>query len=492
MKNNVSKNNNNFINNSKTKNKLSKSQIVVFILMIIWTIGSVLSFISLVKDCKSSVNTASADVIDTGNIVNYFDTNKIDYKQGVTFNGNICNVSVSSGYPVFTIKDTALVVGQTYTLVFNVESFSSSALSAFGLMYTNNVFQSSTIVVNNTGLFYFNFTVESALNYIEIRPLYSDTGISFQGILSNFAIYSGTFNDVSMYLAGYNQGYLDSSTSADTSFGIFDYCTLRYGVKDASAFDFSQLPSSNSDLTNYKILPTSYYNPYKNGIYFYNPGNSNLQLTFNDLVNLSGSSNTNPDIPNYQSFLIADFGKGGLDATLYSNFVPFLYNTNGTTNSFKDYIFSGNNRVIFYFTDNTYISLYANTDSPSMFDLTSNQKKLRYIYFTSVTVTNKITCLRSKVSNAGSYNAGYLNGYDSGYKIGYDKGNTIGYNSGYNKGVESANNYSFLGLIGAIVDAPVSALSGLLNFDLLGFNMFNFFTSILTCALIIFIVRLFI
>ena len=127
MKNNVSKNNNNFISNSKTQHKLSKSQILVFILMIVWTIGSVLSFVGLVKDCTSSVNTASADVIDTGNIVNYFDKNKIDYKNGVSFNGNICTVSVSSGYPVFTMSNTSLVVGRTYTLVFNVDSFSSSA-----------------------------------------------------------------------------------------------------------------------------------------------------------------------------------------------------------------------------------------------------------------------------------------------------------------------------------------------------------------------------
>lgn len=482
MKNNVSKNNNNFISNSKSKHRLSKSQIFVFILMIIWTIGSVFAFVGLVKDCKSSVNTASAEVLDTGNIVNYFDTNKIDYKQDVSFNGNICTVSVSSGYPVFTLKDTALVVGQTYTLVFNVESFSSSALSTFGLMYTNNVYQSSTIVVNNTGLFYFTFTVESALNYIEIRPLYSDTGISFQGILSNYAIYSGTFNDVSMYLAGYNQGYLDSSLSVENSLGLFDYCTFRIGSY-TSPFEYSKLPSANSDLSSYALLNSNFYTAYNNGFYFHNGTNN---LLGEDILSALGYT---PDVSNYDSlspFIICDFTMSGINFDLYSYFIPIIYNS-GNFDIFHSFGAS----IVFYYVDNTFDIFNTADDYFDFIDLNSNIKKLRYIYFTVSRDDIPFISLRSNLSTSDSYNAGYNNGYDNGYKVGYDKGNTIGYNSGYNKGVESANNYSFLGLIGAVVDAPVQALSGLLNFDLLGFNMFNFFTAILTASIIIFLVRLF-
>lgn len=101
------------------------------------------------------------------------------------------------------------------------------------------------------------------------------------------------------------------------------------------------------------------------------------------------------------------------------------------------------------------------------------------------------------------YKQGYDNGYndslnewsdilyENGFKDGRNEGQAIGKQEGYNEGIRDANEYSFLNLLGAVVDAPIQALSGLLNFDILGFNMLNFFLSLLTLALIIFVVRMF-
>lgn len=93
------------------------------------------------------------------------------------------------------------------------------------------------------------------------------------------------------------------------------------------------------------------------------------------------------------------------------------------------------------------------------------------------------------------YRNGYSDGQDIGFQDGYDsgrkEGQAIGKQEGYNEGIRDANQYSFLNLLGAVVDAPIQALSGLLNFDILGFNMLNFFLSLLTLALIIFVVRMF-
>lgn len=61
---------------------------------------------------------------------------------------------------------------------------------------------------------------------------------------------------------------------------------------------------------------------------------------------------------------------------------------------------------------------------------------------------------------------------------------------GYNEGI-SNNNTTFLSLFGALFDAPIQALSGLLNFDVLGFNLWNFFTAVITIGIVIFVVRLF-
>lgn len=92
------------------------------------------------------------------------------------------------------------------------------------------------------------------------------------------------------------------------------------------------------------------------------------------------------------------------------------------------------------------------------------------------------------------YSTGYQNGYSSGenvgYSNGYNIGNKVGYQNGYNAGVEYGGNYTFLGLIGAVIDAPVNAFIKLLNFDILGFNMLSLVTGLLTIGLIFAIIRI--
>lgn len=88
--------------------------------------------------------------------------------------------------------------------------------------------------------------------------------------------------------------------------------------------------------------------------------------------------------------------------------------------------------------------------------------------------------------NQDSYNNGYLAGVqDTKYKI------DLAYQNGKRDGIESANKYSFLGLISAVIDAPVRAFTSLFNFELLGVNLSAFMFGLLTLALIIFIVKLF-
>lgn len=80
--------------------------------------------------------------------------------------------------------------------------------------------------------------------------------------------------------------------------------------------------------------------------------------------------------------------------------------------------------------------------------------------------------------------------FNRGYTQGKTQGFNLGYNSGYTQGVADSGDYSFLSLLGAVVDAPVTALTGLLDFNILGFNMAQLFFSLITLAIIIFVVKL--
>lgn len=101
-------------------------------------------------------------------------------------------------------------------------------------------------------------------------------------------------------------------------------------------------------------------------------------------------------------------------------------------------------------------------------------------------------------TSSSQYLQGFQDGQSSGiaigelqgYNDGFDAGDTIGYNRGYNDGVLNANQYSFLGLIGAVVDAPIQAFNGLLNFEILGFNMRDFYLGLFSVCIIVLIVKL--
>ena len=104
------------------------------------------------------------------------------------------------------------------------------------------------------------------------------------------------------------------------------------------------------------------------------------------------------------------------------------------------------------------------------------------------------------------YNQGYgadayQDGYQEGYDVGYDNGSILsehdreiavneGYNAGYYEGRASGSSYSFMSLIGAVFDAPISALTGLLNFEILGTNMLSFFLSLMSLCIALFILKI--
>ena len=119
---------------------------------------------------------------------------------------------------------------------------------------------------------------------------------------------------------------------------------------------------------------------------------------------------------------------------------------------------------------------------------------------------------------SSAYLFGYLSSflgegfiYDAAYEAGYNSAiedNQTQYNLGYENGYQIAlanqGKYTFTGLLGAVVKAPITALigeynsdtgkreGGLLTFELLGYDMSNFFMSLVSVCVIIAVIRLFI
>lgn len=136
------------------------------------------------------------------------------------------------------------------------------------------------------------------------------------------------------------------------------------------------------------------------------------------------------------------------------------------------------------------------------------------------TITTKIFSDTDSVSYQNAYQLGYADGskvqvsqvWDEAYQKGltegisqgladtsnpllvdaYDSGLQEGKAIGRQEGLLEGNDYTFRGLMFAVLQAPVTVFSGLFNWDFLGYNLKDFFFTCLTMACIIAIVRRFI
>ena len=109
---------------------------------------------------------------------------------------------------------------------------------------------------------------------------------------------------------------------------------------------------------------------------------------------------------------------------------------------------------------------------------------------------------------SADYNSGFIDGYDGAvsdlkieysnaaseqYYKGYDRGLEVGFNSGYEEGkvwgAQIAESGDFRELLTSVVDAPIKALSGLFNFEILGQNMLEFVGAILSLCVILFVLK---
>lgn len=64
------------------------------------------------------------------------------------------------------------------------------------------------------------------------------------------------------------------------------------------------------------------------------------------------------------------------------------------------------------------------------------------------------------------------------------------YQAGYAEGVQTAGTYTFENLILSVIDAPISTLYGLLNFEILGTNIFSFVIALISIVIIVKIIQI--
>lgn len=118
-----------------------------------------------------------------------------------------------------------------------------------------------------------------------------------------------------------------------------------------------------------------------------------------------------------------------------------------------------------------------------------SMEKRTYYFVDSLDISdNEYYNLGYNAGNTDGYNYGYDMGGSYGYAQGYGVGKNDGYNLGYNTAVGN-DRYSFDSLLSAVIDVPVRTFTSLFNFEILGVNLSGFFLGLLTCCIVVAIVR---
>lgn len=283
--------------------------------------------------------------------------------------------------------------------------------------------------------------------YFQYQDIWYYQTPEFEVIFQNTSVSSYSSIRVSFLFSRDNQG--QPINNALVRFGGFFNGSP---ITSLYKFDTRNLGLSISDAAEYLVSGT---------------GASNYQITF---------FSTNAYTPFWDSISRVSF-----DITFDGVSLSFLYKVSAPNTiadpylsvSFSISLYSG--RTTCYYTpflSNT-LSSYTTVNLP----LTSTNQGFQDVYATS-----------QEWSLGGVYTQDQYKSYGNQQ---YNQGQQAGYDKGYAAGISDGGNNPFLSLIAAVVDAPITAFTSLLNFDMFGFNMKNVVLSILTAALVIACIRFF-
>lgn len=111
----------------------------------------------------------------------------------------------------------------------------------------------------------------------------------------------------------------------------------------------------------------------------------------------------------------------------------------------------------------------------------------QWVYEEACTIINNEQYTKGINQNTVSYNNGYSSGRSAGYTIGRAEGYTAGYNTGSNDTSNALN--AGTSLITTTIETPINMFMNILNFEILGINVFGFISACITLMLVVTIIK---
>lgn len=377
-----------------------------------------------------------------------------DFFEGALYFDNAVAFCVTNDYPEY----------QDFYSGYELRFRSTSSSEVFYIRIYNTYFSYYTEPLNDTN---FYSSIGSYANYSKWLEGYN-------------AGYTGTQTDITnARQEGYNQGYADGLNK--NKYGPFSNMTITIGFNNL--FDQGGDSLATGWYTEFRSddIPNALYSIGFNADRFYN------DYVYPTILDEFEDYDTFDDV-----YLDFDYQGNDFSSTTY----PLrFYLASLASESPVDVLYTDGTDVTYYFISNT--DEGGETYYTIPFD---SNKSIDRLGITLRGGQDIISSLSISVYgqayqdgyNAGSsvgYNNGYTAGKDIGYEQGYNGGFQVGKQQGFNEGVASANEYSFLGLLTSVVDAPLKVFYDMFDFEILGYNMSSFFLALLSICIVIAVVK---
>lgn len=352
----------------------------------------------------------------------------------------------------------------TFTIKYSAESTDPTVPLFFKLYRPTNAvdvnLNNAELVDSSNGIITRRFTV----------PVLYDTYTSFwlywyapqNSIIEFYSLeFSNANFNLTDYELGYQQGVIDGSTSVQD--------TLELGIFKGATADITVQYNFTESVTFNNAIPDTYYNA----------------IGFTSYVN----EDTNG------SFFRMDIKLNFKYPWLFSQY-PIFLSSDKSIGQTATFITDTGERYVA--TTSTEFN-YENRFIPVEGQESLNNSIIVAMEFSFYQQSGYARYLNSySGATLDSYNKGLQAGKDLGYNLGYkageisglQRGEINGFNKGYNQGRIDATDFSFFGLISAVIEVPINAITSLFNFEVFGYNLTNFVLFLFTLCVILAVLRL--
>lgn len=494
--------------------------------------GVTLPFVSNASTVDYAVASAESDCATaSSNIV------PVDYE---SFTTTLSNCNTTDTYYGFYITEEFYNFVKTYNFEVGVPIFFGSTSfnntdSGF-MFYCSGVYASDNTLKFN--VFSYSFDFENNIFLIQSNVPYSATnrvilfnqGFKFQNI------YSDNQSDAEHIPAGFKDK-IKVFTALPYKETVTTVYKTNYGFESRFGY-IGSLVTSNLyvSLQNNALIPDSLCrirdsetNALVNGWSI--TDNNELFLSILDSFDEFGNSVSAP----FTGWHLTNISVNGVSSSRYNVYFEVLgqrisrVGVATITNNVVD-IEAGSTPDFYVesnITNTENLLVYGIQNLPLKYNLKVNlsyndfYKFFAFFDYRTYTITNNDFYLSGvTTASKGYYDTGYNKGYSVGKDAGYKTGFSAGDAQGYTRGVESANTYSFLGLFGAIFDAPIKAIfggtsilpagtkitdsngntitlqstttvnrAGLLNFNLMGVNLSGFVLALFSLSILVVVIK---